>query len=796
VDVTAYFNPEKTTKDKIYCKRGGFIPEFDYDPRDYGLNMLQMEDSDVNQTLTLLKVKEALSDAGISPFTKERKNIGVVLGIGGGQKASHEFYSRLNYIVVEKVLRKMGMPEDDVKAAVDKYKGNFPEWRLDSFPGFLGNVTAGRCCNVFNLDGMNCVVDAACASSLIALKVAIDELMYGDCETMVVGSTCTDNSIGMYMAFSKTPVFSTDQKVKAYDQSTKGMLIGEGSVMLVIKKLATAERDGDHIHAVIRGVASSSDGKAPGIYVPTISGQELCVRRAWRKAGLDPTTCTLVEGHGTGTPVGDKIELTGLRNVFQAAGCSTEQVAVGSIKSQIGHLKSVAGMAGLAKVVLALKHKVLPGSINVQVPPDLTDHTKLPDTCLYINTKNRPWFVDPRVGVRRAGISSFGFGGANYHAVVDEYESEHTKAYRMHELPSPCILSAATPQKLAQDCRAAAALLLQHPAKSDEAYEQFAIFRAKQHVGASQPAPANHARVGVLARDAASLAADLTQLAEAIERDAGSQAVEIKLRPDLMFRARAMDCKGKVAALFAGQGSQYVNMYEDVAMNWPEFRQAVVDMDRASTQICGVRASAFMYPRNPHQDEPELAKKQEQEISTVQNAQLSIVACSVGGYSVFERAGFKPDFCAGHSLGEYPALHAAGALSREELVELVCARAHAMQNAPQVDAEPGRMVAVVGDKAEGVRPEAEGVWLANCNSPSQIVLTGTERGIAEDSKRLQAQGFRVIPLNTGGAFHSPRMAPAERVFNQRLAAAKISPVAYDAPRTCVIVCRPSCRCRN
>ena len=143
VDVTAYFNPEKTTKDKIYCKRGGFIPDFDYDPRDYGLNMLQMEDSDVNQTLTLLKVKEALYDAGIQPFTKERKNIGVVLGIGGGQKASHEFYSRLNYVVMEKVLRKMGMPEEDVKAAVEKYKGNFPEWRLDSFPGFLGNVTAG-----------------------------------------------------------------------------------------------------------------------------------------------------------------------------------------------------------------------------------------------------------------------------------------------------------------------------------------------------------------------------------------------------------------------------------------------------------------------------------------------------------------------------------------------------------------------------------------------------------------------------------------------------------------------------
>jgi len=142
---------------------------------------------------------------------------------------------------------------------------------------------------------MNCVVDAACASSLIALKVGIDELLYGDCSTMVVGATCTDNSLGMYMAFSKTPVFSTDQKVKAYDQSTKGMLIGEGSVMMVIKRLADAERDGDKIHAVIRGVASSSDGKAPGIYVPTISGQEMCVKRAWAKVCYGRLQITLDE---------------------------------------------------------------------------------------------------------------------------------------------------------------------------------------------------------------------------------------------------------------------------------------------------------------------------------------------------------------------------------------------------------------------------------------------------------------------------------------------------------------------
>ena len=249
VDVESYFDPNKTVPDKIYCTRGGFIPNFDFEPSKFNLNMNQMEDTDTNQTLSLIKVKEALESAQINPSGNVRKNIGIVLGNVGGSKSSHEFYSRLNYVVVEKVLRGMGAKEDDVQIAVAKYKAHFPEWRLDSFPGFLGNVMAGRCANVFNLDGMNCVVDAACASSLIAVKVAIDELLRGDCETMIAGATCSDCSLAMYMAFSKTPVFSTKQGLSAYDKESKGMLIGEGSVMYVLKKLSSARRDGDQVRS-------------------------------------------------------------------------------------------------------------------------------------------------------------------------------------------------------------------------------------------------------------------------------------------------------------------------------------------------------------------------------------------------------------------------------------------------------------------------------------------------------------------------------------------------------------------
>nr|QNR87362.1 polyketide synthase subunit A [Aurantiochytrium sp.] len=779
VDVTAYFDPVKTTKDKIYCKRGGFIPEYDFDAREFGLNMFQMEDSDANQTVTLLKVKEALEDAGIEALSKEKKNIGCVLGIGGGQKSSHEFYSRLNYVVVEKVLRKMGMPEEDVQAAVEKYKANFPEWRLDSFPGFLGNVTAGRCTNTFNLDGMNCVVDAACASSLIAVKVAIDELLHGDCDMMITGATCTDNSIGMYMAFSKTPVFSTDPSVRAYDEKTKGMLIGEGSAMLVLKRYADAVRDGDEIHAVIRGCASSSDGKASGIYTPTISGQEEALRRAYMRANVDPATVTLVEGHGTGTPVGDRIELTALRNLFDSAyGNEKEKVAVGSIKSNIGHLKAVAGLAGMIKVIMALKHKTLPATINVDEPPKLYDNTPITDSSLYINTMNRPWFPAPGVP-RRAGISSFGFGGANYHAVLEEAEPEHQKAYRLNRRPQPVLLMASSTQALASLCEAQLKefekAIEENKTVKNTAYIKCVDFCEKFKFPGS--IPSSNARLGFLVKEADDATETLRAIVAQFQKSAGKDSWHLP-RQGVSFRAQGINTTGGVAALFSGQGAQYTHMFSEVAMNWPQFRESISDMDRAQAKVAGAdkdyeRVSQVLYPRKPYNSEPEQDHKK---ISLTSYSQPSTLACALGAYEIFKQAGFKPDFAAGHSLGEFAALYAADCVNRDDLFELVCRRARIMGGKDAPATPKGCMAAVIGPNAEKIQIRTADVWLGNCNSPSQTVITGSVEGIKKESELLQREGFRVVPLACESAFHSPQMQNASSAFKDVL-----SKVAFRQP---------------
>ena len=765
VDVTAYYNPDPSVKDKMYCKLGGFIPDFEFNPREFNFNMLQMEDTDTNQILTLLKVKEALVSAGIEASGATKKNIGCVLGIGGGQKASHEFFSRLSYAVVEKVLHSMKLPEEAVNVAVDKFKAHYPEWRLDSFPGFLGNVTAGRVTNVFNMDGMNCVVDAACASSLAALKVAIDELLTGNVRTMITGATCTDNSIGMYMSFSKTPILTKGSSVKAYDSTADGILIGEGSVIFVLKRLADAISDGDCVHAVICGVGSSSDGKAPGIYAPTVEGQELCVRRAYRNAGIDPATVTLIEGHGTGTFVGDATELTSYSNVFGLAGSRRESIAIGSIKSNIGHLKAVAGFAGLMKAILALKHKTLPATINVRNPAILRDGRKLCETPLYLNTRMRPWFT-PKGLPRRVGISSFGFGGSNYHCVLEESEQEQDKPYRVNACPTPVLLSATDTASLAQlvwnEVRTLETAIQDSKFHANSALREFSQRYSLKTIDGS------HARVGFLVISAQNTVNALKAIQQELKRSEESWVLPSY---GVSFRARAfVEGYEQVAALFVGQGSQYQFMMDSIAMNWPPFRRVVNAMD-AAQERAGVDqvVSSVLYPRAPYEGESPVGSDT---INDTRNAQPAIVVAALGVYDIFANAGFEPAFLGGHSLGELVALSAGGAFSRSSLFELVIERAKLM--AGQEGGQAGTMAAVIGPNAINLSCQCPNVWVANRNSPDQIVISGSFESVESESKRFTTMGYRVVPLQVSNAFHTPYMEEAGKTFAKTLAQVNMS----------------------
>ena len=275
------------------------------------------------------------------------------------------------------------------------------------------------------------MVDAACASSLAAIHMAVSELIEGRADMMITGGVDLDNSIGAYMCFSKTPAFSKSQNPSPFDKDSDGMMVGEGIGMVMLKRLEDAQRDDDRIYAVIKGIGTSSDGRFKSIYAPRPAGQSLAMRRAYKEAGYSPATVGLIEAHGTGTMAGDPAEFQGLNEVFSENNPDKQTIALGSVKSQIAHTKAAAGIASLIKVSLALYHKVLPATIHVNTPNPKLEIEKSP---FYLNTEIRPW-VKPARHPRRAGVSSFGFGGTNFHVALEENEGEQSGPYRTEFRP-------------------------------------------------------------------------------------------------------------------------------------------------------------------------------------------------------------------------------------------------------------------------------------------------------------------------------------------------------------------------
>ncbi|MCE9685128.1 phosphopantetheine-binding protein [Shewanella sp. AS16] len=782
-----YFDADKRTPDKSYCKRGGFMPEVDFNPMEFGLPPNILELTDTSQLLSLVVAKEVLTDANL-PDDYDRDRIGITLGVGGGQKIGHSLNARLQYPVLKKVFKNSGISDADSEMLCQKFQDQYIHWEENSFPGSLGNVIAGRIANRFDLGGMNCVVDAACAGSLAAMRMALTELTEGRSDMMITGGVCTDNSPYMYMSFSKTPAFTTNETIQPFDVDSKGMMIGEGIGMVALKRLEDAERDGDRIYAVIKGVGASSDGKFKSIYAPRPEGQAKALERAYDDAGFAPHTLGLIEAHGTGTAAGDVAEFKGLSSVFSQKGGakdSKQHIALGSVKSQVGHTKSTAGTAGVIKAALALHHKVLPPTINVTRPnPKL----EIEDSPFFLNTQTRPWLSRVDGTPRRAGISSFGFGGTNFHLVLEEYAPEHQAGdkYRRRRVPQSLLFAAADKTALLAELNS----VLQQTNKTN-----------LQTLANSHPLrdiPSDFARLGLVAVDMAQLQA---QLKQAIQQLGDNNGASWQLPSGISYRASALlggQVPHKVAALFAGQGSQYLNMGIELACHFPEMRAQVSAGDAVFAAQGQTQLSSVLYPIPAF--DADAIKAQEARLTNTQNAQSAIGALSMGQYALLTAAGFTADMVAGHSFGELSALCAAGAISQADYYRLAFARGHAMAAAPEGQDSGGQ---VPGDKdankAQGNRDSGTmyaillgqaadrtalhaclekfaDVKIANDNAPTQLVIAGPTEQTREAAKALGEQGFKAIVLPVSGAFHTPLVAHAQQPF-----AKAIDEVEFKAP---------------
>ncbi|MEH1868252.1 MAG: beta-ketoacyl synthase N-terminal-like domain-containing protein [Nostoc sp.] len=759
--VEDYYDPNpRTTEDKTYCKRGGFLPEVDFNPMEFGIPPSILEVTDVSQLLSLVVAKEAMEDAGYGEKREfSRETVGVILGVAMAKQLGMPLSARLEYPIWEKALKSSGLSDEDTQKIVEKIKSAYVKWDENAFPGMLANVVAGRIANRLNFGGMNCVVDAACASSFGALKMAISELVEHRSDMMLTGGVDTDNTIMAYISFSKTPAVSPSENVKPFDAKSDGMMLGEGIGMIVLKRLEDAERDNDKIYAVIKGIGTSSDGRYKSIYAPRKEGQVKALERAYEDAGFSPATVGLMEAHGTGTMAGDPTEFGSLKDFFDVHDDKKQHIALGSVKSQIGHTKAAAGAASLIKTALALHHKVLPPTINITEPnPKLN----IKNSSFYLNTETRPWIRPEGEAPRRAGVSSFGFGGTNYHVVLEEYEADQNAAYRLHSGASEVLLFAPTVEQLLSKSEEILGKLRSRSDSAGVSPDALAYYAQLVNECKSQQIPLSAPRFGFVAENLEEACKFLQTSIDWLKLKGSAASWE---HPQgIYYRSSGMELGGKVVSLFSGQGSQYLEMGRELVMNFPLMRRLHGYMDSLLLKDNLQPLSEIVFP-HPVFEEAE-KNVQIAALQRTEYAQPAIGVLSAGMYSILQQAGFKSDFVAGHSFGELTALWAAGVLSTEDYLFLVKARGQAMAAPEDPDHDAGSMLAVKEDisKVEAVIRHFPQVAIANQNSPTQFVLAGPTAEIAKVREILHEKGYTAVLLPVSAAFHTPLIAFAQKSF--------------------------------
>jgi len=759
-----YYDADPRKPDHVYCRRGGFLSPIPFDPTAFGIPPSNLAATDTSQILALLAAKTALDQAGYGEKADfERDRTAVILGVTGTQELVIPLSSRLSWPRWRRALEGAGVDDEKTRQVMERLSDSYVSWQENSFPGLLGNVVAGRICNRLNLSGTNCVVDAACASSMSAVHLALMELYTGKSRMVVTGGVDTLNDIFMHMCFARTQILSPSGDARPFSRHADGTVLGEGIGILVLKRLADAEADGDRILAVVKGIGSSSDGKSQSIYAPRAEGQLKALHQAYAAAGVAPETVELIEAHGTGTRVGDKIEIQALTQFFSPTEAPA-RCAIGSVKSMIGHTKAAAGAAGLIKSVLALQHKALPPTLKAdEVDPDL----HLDQTPFYLNTRSRPWFHSG-AAPRRAGVSAFGFGGSNFHVILEEYDARR-RDVAWDGSTEIAALSAATPDTLKAALQDARQALRDAP---PEALPYLA--RGYRDAFDGQAA---HRLLLVLTREEDVQGPRWN--ADAVCEEA-VQAFEANAGADFWQTGATFYGSGPrpggLAFLFPGQGSQYPNMGRDLAVWFPEAMEALEAANRHFQGDAPLTDLIYPLPAGA-----KTSREQDEALRHTAAAQPAIGAVSVGMGKILRRFGLVPEATCGHSYGELTALHSAGWIDEDSLHRLSALRGKLMAEAGGRTGESrGAMLAVkapLEDLARLLESEKLDVVLANRNSPTQGVLSGTSEAIQHAEAVCKTHKYRTIRLPVAAAFHSRLVEAARAPFAAALEAVTFTPKA-------------------
>jgi acyl transferase domain-containing protein/acyl carrier protein len=772
-----YYDPDPNVPYKTYTKLGGWVQGYQFDWKRFRIPPRVAAAMDEGQQWAVTIADEALTDYGHPQRPLNTDRTGVILGTAMGGELHYETTLAISYPeyahALDNVAEFQALSPAQREAILAGWKRNvharLPEVTEDTMPGELPNIVSGRVANVLNLRGPSFIADAACASSFAAINSAFEMLTEHHVDAVISGGVDRNMGAGVFTKFCKIGALSATGS-RPFGEGADGFVMGEGSGAFLLKRLSDAERDGDRIYAVIRGVGSSSDGKGKGITAPNPAGQILSLQRAWENAGLDPATATLVEAHGTSTRVGDVAEATTLATVFKDA--PRGSIALGSAKSNIGHLKAGAGAAGLLKAAMALYHKKLPPTLNAERPNPNFDFAASPFT---LNTELRAWEA-PADAPRRAGVSAYGFGGTNFHLVLEEHipgmlsKSERTVHAGVDigtngsggtattSQQGPAVFS--SPSRVVKTpLRGILAIGADNPSTLKDLLDDAV---RKVEAGWTPPIAAPDPAV-VRANERLFIDfGDHNELSDRIGRARKAagfdnpQAWKV-LQGQGIFRGSGPK-PGKMAFLFPGQGSQYINMGRELARLEPVVKQVFDDADKTMAPILGRPLTDFIFV-----DSTDEAAMTQAEMGLMQTAitQPAMLAMDTAIYKLLAEYGFGPDMVMGHSLGEYGALIAADIMPFAHALEASAARGAEMTKVSMGD--NGWMAAVMAPYnviMETIESVDGYVVAANINSYSQCVIGGASTAVETAIEQFNRDGYRAMRIPVSHAFHTKIVAPA------------------------------------
>jgi len=715
-DSETYYDPNPDTPGKMYAAGGGFIGDVDkFDPKFFGISPRETVRMDPQQRLLIEVSWEAIESAGISPYRLVNSSAGVFVGI-----------STSDYAQIQ-------IKQNDL-SQIDAYFGT----------GGTASIAAGRLSHILGLQGPAMALDTSCSSSLVAVDLAVQHLRSGRCDFALAGGVnlilLPDTSI----ILSKIRALSPDGRCKTFDASGDGYGRGEGCGMIVLKRLTDAKEDGDNILAVIKGSAANHDGRSSGMTVPNGLAQQAVIRQALLDAGIEPSEVSYIEAHGTGTSLGDPIEMRALDDVFCKDRGENQKLIVGSVKTNIGHLEAAAGIGSLIKVILSLHHGEIPPHLHFNNP---NPHIPWKDLPISIPTKLMPW--PGTRGQRVAGVSSFGFSGTNVHLIVQEApERKHITA----EFERPLHLLTLS----AKNERALYRLVRRYLSHiRNNASESISDICFTANLGR------NH-----FGHRLAIVADSLKQISERLElADSGQESSGI-LRNNIPERVQ----RNKIAFLFTGQGSQYLGMGRELYETQPTFRKVLDECNELLRPHLKWPLIPTLYP------EPGMEREKEKLLNQTAFTQPALFAVEYALATLWRSWGIEPSAVMGQSVGEYVAACISGVFSLEDGLRLIAERGRLMQSLPS----GGQMIAVFADErkvSEAIASYENTVSIAGLNGPENTVISGLGADVQKIVEKFEAKGVICRPLVVSHAFHSPLLEPILDEFEK--AAAEIS---YSKPR--------------